>query len=78
MKALDVIKQVCEEYDVPLDTILSRKRTKNVALARTTAMYRLKRDTLLSYHEIGDIFDKDHSSVYAAKIRVEKNIANNL
>ncbi len=74
MKALDVVKQVCEEYDVTLTSILSRKRTKTVALARTMAMYRLRQDTLLSYAEIGDIFGKDHSSVYAAKKRVEAHL----
>ncbi len=63
---LDIISETAAEYGVTIQQLLGAKRTKNIAAARTVAMYRCRRDTLCSFHDIADVFNKDHSTVVHA------------
>lgn len=67
-------KAACEFFGLKLQDMKSKKRTKEVANARQTAMYLAKQLTHLSLSEIGRCFGgKDHATVlYACKQIEEK------
>ena len=67
-----IIQTVSKEYGVSFGDILSKKRTKNVALARQVAMSLTREFTDLSLPNIGDIFGgRNHSTVIHAIKEVE-------
>jgi chromosomal replication initiator protein len=58
---------VCEHYALRLSDLLSKKRTRHIALARQVAMYLTRRLTSASFPVIGDHFgNRDHSTVIHA------------
>ena len=67
-KTLD---KVCDRYNISRETILGKKRSANVVLARHTCMYILREGLEKTYEEIGAVFSCDHTTVMAAirKIR---------
>ncbi|VAX37473.1 Chromosomal replication initiator protein DnaA [hydrothermal vent metagenome] len=65
-------------FHVPLEDLKSRKRYKNIVLAKQTAMYLTRKLTTLSLPEIGKAFGgKDHTTVLHACKKMEKEILNN-
>lgn len=62
------IHHVCEAFGVGRDSLLSRQRTQCVAWARQVAMALSYEMSGLSLHEVGHVFDRDHTNVlYAMK-----------
>ena len=61
-----VISAVAKYYDVSLNDLVSRRRTRNVVWARHVAMYLVKELTEHSLPAIGRAFDRDHTSVLHA------------
>jgi chromosomal replication initiator protein len=72
----EVLQAISEHFEVDVDRVLESGRgTKEVALARQTAMYLLRRLTALSHKSIGKRFgNRDHSTVVHAIKTVEKLI----
>jgi chromosomal replication initiator protein len=66
--SIDVIqKVVCEYYDIPVDTIKSKTRKREIVQARQIAMYFAKDFTKSSLKNIGSHFgNRDHSTVIHA------------
>lgn len=55
-------------FSVSREELLSDKRSKNISHPRQVAMYLLRRYTDMSYPDIGDSFNKDHTTaIYADK-----------
>ena len=69
-----IITAVSKKYGVPVEDIKSKKKTDNVANARHVAIYIIKKLLSLSYPSIGQIFDRDHSTVISSVNKVELNI----
>lgn len=71
--SIDYILDLCtKEFGVSVEDILGSARTKDIVLARQTAMY-LCRDTMeMSLPAIGKAFGKDHSSVLHNVKKMEK------
>ncbi|MBP3309095.1 MAG: chromosomal replication initiator protein DnaA [Clostridia bacterium] len=69
-----IIKQVSEFYGVSVDTLKSNKRTANVAHARHIAVYIIKKLTEKSYQDIGDIFNRDHTTIMSSCTKIETEI----
>lgn len=69
-----IITAVSKKYGVPVDDIKSKKKTDNVANARHVAIYIIKKLLSLSYPSIGQIFDRDHSTIISSVNKVELNI----
>jgi chromosomal replication initiator protein len=65
-----VIKAVETYFNISRAELISEKRSKNISHPRQIAMYLIRRYTDMSYPEIGDGFNKDHSTV----IYADKNI----
>jgi len=55
----------------------SSRRTRTVSVARMVAMFLARRNTPMSYPEIGRAMGKNHSSVVLAVKRMEKALADN-
>lgn len=66
----DAIAIVAKEFSVSVPEIMSRKRTRTIARARQAAYYVLRKRFALSYPEIGELFERDHGTIYAANKRV--------
>lgn len=79
-----IIEHVCKFYNLKKDELLSRKRTKEIALARQVAMYLILDILGLPQDAIGNIFGKNHSTVIYARdtilemIKKDKKFATNI
>ena len=69
-----IITAVSKKYGVPVEDIKSKKKTDNIANARHVAIYIIKKVLGLSYPSIGQIFERDHSTVIASVNKVDLNI----
>jgi len=73
--AENVIKSVCNYFNIKIADIKSNKKLKEFVEPRQIAMYLIRNYTELSFPEIGDKFGgKDHSSIIYAVNKVKKNL----
>lgn len=70
----DINKCVADYYDVTTDDILSKKKPKNIAIARQMAMYICRMLLDYSLNRIGTEFNRDHSTVMHAIKLIESEI----
>ncbi len=69
----NIQKAICEHFDVKISDLKSKRRTKNLALARQMAMYLCRKYTGTSFPAIGAEFGgRDHSTVIHASKSIEK------
>jgi chromosomal replication initiator protein len=69
---MDMVMRAVESYfKVSHTELLSEKRSKNISHPRQIAMYLIRRFTDMSYPEIGDSFNKDHSTVIYADRNIQ-------
>ncbi len=78
INVLRIKEMVADAFNVSIDELESKKRSKNIAFARQVAMY-LSRNLLdMSYPSIGKEFGgKDHSTVMHATGKIEDEIEKN-
>ncbi len=69
-----ILNTVSKNYGLNVDQIKSKKKTDNIANARHTAIYIIRKLTDLSLKEIGAIFERDHTTVMASINKIELNI----
>ena len=62
----EVASRACERLGCSLDEIRSKSRFARITLCRTVIAYVLKEKHNLSYNDIGDVVNRDHSSVVKA------------
>ena len=66
---LEILQQTAKKHGVPVDDILSNRRSVRMVLARREAIYRCRVETPNSLPMIGRFFNRDHSTVhYACRI----------
>lgn len=69
---IDMVMRAVESYfKVSRAELMSEKRSKNISHPRQVAMYLIRRYTDMSYPEIGDSFNKDHTSVMYADRNIQ-------
>ncbi|MFP4623363.1 MAG: chromosomal replication initiator protein DnaA [Gemmatimonadota bacterium] len=69
-------QRVADAYDVTVDAVTSRRRTKEVTVPRQVAMYLMRELLDLPLARIGDYFGgRDHSTVIHAVNKVEEDMA---
>jgi len=74
----DIQKHAANYYNIRLQDMRSKKRTRNVAFPRQVAMYCCKQLTSMSLPEIGEAFGgRDHTTVLYAVRRIEKEMQSN-
>ena len=73
-----IIQEIGKQYGVEPDDIISKKRSRDIALPRQIAMYLCRDMTHLSTTNIGKAFgDRDHTTVLHSLDKVEKQMRNN-
>jgi len=76
---LTVKKMVAKFYDLDVDDLADKKRTKDVAHARQVAMYLARELTNLSLPKIGENFGgRDHTTVMYACDKIKEEMNKNL
>ena len=69
-------ERVAREYDVTVDALTSRRRTKEVTVPRQIAMYLIRELLDLPLSTVGDYFGgRDHSTVIHSVNKVEEEMA---
>jgi chromosomal replication initiator protein len=70
----DIIKVICNYFNIKLYNLKSRKRTKSISFPRNVAIYLLREKLNISLQEIGEIFGgRDHATIlYSIKVIEEK------
>ncbi len=66
---------VCNTFELPLNKLHSKSRKKQVVLARNTAFYLARKFTDFSLKDIGEHFNRRHSTVLKGITNVEKEIS---
>ncbi|MBO4213179.1 MAG: chromosomal replication initiator protein DnaA [Clostridia bacterium] len=72
-----VIASVSKIYDVPVEDIKSKKRSKEISTARHVSVYVIRKVTQMPVVDIGKIFNRDHTTVLASIDVVSNEIASN-
>jgi chromosomal replication initiator protein len=73
----DIKEVVANYYNISIEEIISKKKTKNIAYPRQIAMYIARKLTDLSLPKIGEEFGgRDHSTVLHACNKVEEDMDN--
>ncbi len=73
----DIKEVVSNYYNISMEDIVSKKKTKNIAYPRQIAMYIGRKLTNLSLPKLGDEFGgRDHSTVLHACNKVEEDMEN--
>lgn len=68
-------KAVAEHFDLPVNDLKSKRRTKQLALARHVAVYLCRRLSFASFTAIGNKFGgRDHSTIISSYKRIKKLI----
>jgi chromosomal replication initiator protein len=78
--SIDLIQHlVAESFGMPVDDLLSTKRTSDLALARQVAMYLCREHTEASLQQIGYAFNKkDHTTVLHACRKIDELLKTDL
>ena len=74
-ETVDTILEVtARKYDVTVESILGKSRTKTIKTARNVAMYVIKKVLDLSLNDIGKMMDRDHATVHSNIKTVEADM----
>ena len=66
VRAIGIINEVCNEYGMTLDELKSPKLIRKLVIPRHVAMARAYRETNLSATEVGELFNRHHTTVIHA------------
>jgi chromosomal replication initiator protein len=67
-----IIQASAEHYGIAAEDILSTAQTRSCAVPRQIAMYLIRQHLKLPFDHIGEIFDRDHSTVISSVKRIQK------
>ena len=69
-----MLREVSEQYGISVEDLTSKRKTDTIANARHTAIYLIRTLTDVSLKKIGEIFNRDHSTVLSSLQKSELNI----
>jgi len=73
----EIVSQVADYYKLPIEKLLGRDRTKDVAHPRLVAMYLLREEAKISFPQIGEVLGgRDHSTVMSAIDKIKSQYEN--
>jgi len=74
-----IIRHVADEYGITTQDLTTKRRDKNIVLARQTAIYLSRELTDFSLPEIGKLFGgKDHTTILHSYNKIKEELAKNL
>lgn len=68
----DIITAIINFFEITKEDLMSKSRKKKVALPRQIAMFLFKKDLKMSYPEIGEYFQRDHTTAIHAFNKISK------
>ncbi len=74
LQAEDIINCVCNFYKVDKKELLSKKKTKEIALARQVSMYLVLDMMSLPQYTVGKIFGRDHATVIYTRDKISEQM----
>ena len=77
LKVERIIRIVAETYNLSVEDIKGKKRNANIAAARHMCVYLIRELTPLSLQDIGNYFDRDHTTIYNSIEKIEKERVEN-
>lgn len=69
-----LIKKVAAHYGITSEDILGKSQMRSMVLPRQVAMYLCRERLKLPFQRIGEIFNRDHSTVMSSMKQVQKRI----
>ena len=69
-----VIQATAEAYGIKRDDLVGRSQNREFVVPRQIAMYLMRKHLKLPFMKVGDIFEKNHSTVMSSIRQVEKLI----
>ncbi|MBP3436443.1 MAG: chromosomal replication initiator protein DnaA [Clostridia bacterium] len=72
-----IVRIVSEYYDISAEDIKGKKRSANIVAARHMCIYLIRELTTLSLQDIGEYFDRDHTTVIYSIEKIENEMADN-
>lgn len=66
MSSSSIQGEVARAFGVDVEDLLGRSRSQTIAMARAAAMHLTRELTIFSYPEIGEAFDRNHTTVIMA------------
>jgi chromosomal replication initiator protein len=74
----NIMQAVCNYFGLELKDLMSGRRQRTISLARSVAMFLVRKTAKLSFPEIGTRMGKrNHSTVISACRRIERAVAKN-
>lgn len=73
----NILEVTARKYEVSVEQILGKSRTKDIKTARNVSMYVIKKVLDLSLPAIGKMMNRDHSTVYSNIQMVEADLETN-
>jgi len=74
----NVLQSVCNYFGLEHKDLMSGRRQRTISLARSVAMYLVRKTAKLSFPEIGSRMGKrNHSTVISACRRIERAVSRN-
>ena len=71
-----IIAKVADFYDITPDEVIGKGKTKNVANARQMSIFLTRKLTGLTLEQIGEVMNRDHSTVLHSIRKVEESLQN--
>ena len=69
-----ILSNIANLFGIKKEDLTSKSQSRESVLPRQMAMFMLRNELKLPYIKIGNIFDKDHSTVISSIKRVEERI----
>lgn len=69
-----ILQKVAENYGIRVDDLKGRAQTREAVLPRQLAMYVCRHSLKMPLTKIGELFDRDHSTVMASIRQIEKKL----
>lgn len=74
---IDSIIQAFTSDNVTIDDILGPSRQEDIVLARQCAIYTIRSITGITQKKIGELFNRDHSTVHSSISRIQERLDSN-
>jgi len=73
----DIINSVLNFFEITKEDLMSKSRKKKVSLPRQITMFLFKKELKMSYPEIGEYFQRDHTTALHAFNKIKNGIESN-
>lgn len=72
-----ILSRVAQYYKIEVEDIIGKSQSREYVLPRQVAMYLCREHLKLPFMKIGQIFNRDHSTVMSSVKQIQKNILQN-